>query len=46
MAGRATVPAETRQTIVSESPDWAGMAPASSCWAVVEPVPGSENESL
>ena len=41
-----TVPRLTCQTIVSESPAWAGMALASSCWAVVEPVPGSEKELL
>ena len=41
-----TVPWLTCQTIVSESPAWAGMARPSSCWAVVEPVPGSEKELL
>ena len=45
-AGSRTVPVPTRQTIVSESPDWAGTVLASSCWAVVEPVPGSEKELL
>jgi hypothetical protein len=39
-----TVPLLTCQTIVSESPACAGAALASSCWAMAEPVPGSENE--
>ena len=43
-AGSRTVPVPTCQTIVSESPDRAGTVLASSCWAVVEPVPGSEKE--
>ena len=43
-AGSRTVPVPTCQTIVSESPAWAGTVLASSCCAVVEPVPGSENE--
>jgi hypothetical protein len=41
-----TVPVPACQTIVSESPDCAGTVLASSCWAVVEPVPGSEKELL
>ena len=45
-AGSRTVPWLTCQTIVSESPAWAGTALASSCWAVAEPVPGSEKELL
>jgi hypothetical protein len=45
-AGSRTVPLLTCQTIVSESPAWAGTVLASSCWAVVEPVPGSETELL
>ena len=45
-AASRTVPWLTCQTIVSESPAWAGTALASSCCAVVEPVPGSEKELL
>jgi hypothetical protein len=45
-AGSRTVPVRTRQTIVSESPDCAGTVRASSCWAVAEPVPGTEKELL
>ena len=45
-AASRTVPWLTCQTIVSESPAWAGMALVSSCWAVVDPVPGSEKELL
>jgi len=45
-AASRTVPWLTCQTIVSESPAWDGMALVSSCWAVVDPVPGSEKELL
>ena len=45
-AGSRTVPRLTCQTIVSESPAWAGTALASNCCAVVESVPGSEKELL